>query len=70
MLATVYRKYDQALIVAGCALTSFLTMGWMVNDIHLREKRQLRQEYECKISNLTKEIAMMKMNYSSTQNLK
>jgi hypothetical protein len=56
--------------VAGCALTSFLTMGWMVNDIHLREKRQLQQEYEYKISNLSKEIAMMKMNYSSTQNLK
>lgn len=63
-------KYDQAIIVAGCAMTSFMTIGWMVNDIHLREKDVLRKKYETTIEQLKQEIVELKVNKSNTLNLK
>jgi hypothetical protein len=70
MFRRVFAKYDQALIVAGCAMTSFVTMGWMVNDIHLREKANLKMEYENKIQGLTQEIQELKANSTNILNLK
>ena len=70
MFTRVFAKYNQALIVGGCAMTSFVTMGWMVNDIHLREKAQLKSEYENKIEVLTKQIEVLKVNNGDILNLK
>jgi hypothetical protein len=70
MFARVFVKYNQAFIVAGCAMTSFVTLGWMVNDIHLREKAQLKREYENKITILIGELQELKVNKSDTLNLK
>jgi hypothetical protein len=62
MLRSVFKKYEQAFIVVGCAATSIATLGWMVNDIHLREKNQLKIDYENKINKLKQEIASLKVN--------
>jgi hypothetical protein len=56
MFRRVFAKYDQALLVAGCAMISFATIGWMVNDIHLREKRTIHQNYESKIKLMEEHI--------------
>lgn len=70
MFRRVFVKYNQALIVGGCAVTSFVTMGWMVNDIHLREKAQIKKDYENKLEVLTREIQELKANKSDILNLK
>lgn len=40
MFVRALAEYSQALVVAGCAVTSFATIGWMVNDVHLQEKKK------------------------------
>ena len=55
MLARTFVKYEQAIIVAGCSLTSFVTIGWMINDIQQREKQQIIVKYEKKIKTLKQE---------------
>jgi hypothetical protein len=55
MFSRVFAKYEQAIVVTGCSLTSFVTMGWMINDIQMREKKQLVINYEKKIKTLTEE---------------
>lgn len=70
MLRRLYNKYDQALIVGGCATISFATLGWMVNDIQLREKNKLKCDYENTIKGLKEEIATLKAKDSNNVNLK
>lgn len=70
MFTRVFAKYNQALIVGGCAMTSFVTMGWMVTDIHQREKSQIKKDYENKLEILTREIEELKANKSDILNLK
>jgi hypothetical protein len=55
MLVRTFAKYEQAIVVAGCSLTSFVTMGWMINDIQMREKKELIMNYEKKIKTLKEE---------------
>ena len=55
MFPRVFAKYEQAIVAAGCGLTSFITVGWMVTDIQLQEKRKLIMDYEKKIKSLTGE---------------
>ena len=56
--------------MGGCATISFATLGWMVNDIHLREKKTLRCGYENTIKDLKEEIATLKAKDSNNVNLK
>ena len=60
MFVRVFAEYGQGLIVAGCAMTSISTMGWMVNDIHQREKRTIQQNYESKIKMMEEHIKTLK----------
>jgi hypothetical protein len=55
MFSRIVSKYEQAIVVAGCSLVSFATMGWMCTDIQLQEKKQLAMNYEKKIKTLTEE---------------
>ncbi len=55
MLSRVFAKYEQTIVAVGCGLTSFITVGWMVTDIQLQEKKQIVMNYEKKIKTLTKE---------------
>lgn len=59
MLA-IYRQFNQGISVAGCAIVSFMTLGWMMLDVHRIEKKQIRSDYENKISNYEKEIHNLK----------
>lgn len=62
MIVSFYRKFNQGIIVAGCAMTSFVTLGWMMLDVHRLEKKELINKYESKISNYEKEINNLKKN--------
>ncbi len=55
MLVKLFTKYEQALTVAGCAITSVATLGWMTTDIHLREKKTIMAKYQDKINLLEQE---------------
>ncbi len=55
MFARLFMKYEQAIVITGCALTSVGTLGWMTNDIHVREKNQLIGKYQDRISILEQE---------------
>lgn len=76
MLA-VYRQFSQGLSVAGCAAMSILTLGYMLDDSHKIEKRQIKSTYEKQIKVLNEEIeslkqerVQMKMNYNDKLKLK
>jgi hypothetical protein len=55
-----YRQFSQGISVVGCSVTSFITLGWMMLDVHRLEKKQIRMEYDNKISNYEKEIHNLK----------
>jgi|LauGreDrversion4_2_1035121.scaffolds.fasta_scaffold1133782_2 hypothetical protein len=55
MFARAFAKYEQAIVIAGCALTSAATLGWMTIDIHTREKKEIVAKYEDRINLLEQE---------------
>jgi hypothetical protein len=59
MLA-IYKQFSQGILVAGCAITSFVTLNWMMCDVHRIELKQIRCGYESRISNYEKEIHNLK----------
>jgi len=50
------KQFSQGLYVAGAAITSFLTLGYMLSDIHKIEIKQLKNNYESEIKKLKQEI--------------
>lgn len=54
------KQYSQGLMVAGCAASSALTMGFMWDETVRYEKRQLIKKYENEISNLNMVINNLK----------
>jgi hypothetical protein len=65
------KQFSQGLYVATAAITSILTLGYMMDDIHKTEIKQLRNNYEEQIKLLNNEIRNQqmgkdcpKMNYS------
>lgn len=46
------KQYSQGLMVAGCAVSSALTIGFMWDETVRYEKRKLVNKYENEISNL------------------
>jgi hypothetical protein len=52
MLYRLYTKYNQGLYVGGCAFMSIMTLGYLANDIHKMEKKQIIQYYEKQINEL------------------
>lgn len=70
MLA-LYKQFRQGLSVAVCASMTMMTLGWMMDDAHRIEKKQIRNDYENQIRALHDEInkqrlerAVNKINYS------
>jgi hypothetical protein len=57
MIVALYRQFNQGIAVAGCALMSFSTLGYMINDSHQIEKKQIRLMYENKIVDLNNKIS-------------
>jgi hypothetical protein len=52
MFIKLYRIYSQGICVAGCASMSFLTLGYLVDDIHKLEKKKIINDYEKQINKL------------------
>jgi hypothetical protein len=52
MLYRIYNKYNQGLYVGGCAVMSILTLGYLANDTHKIEKKQIINYYEKQINEL------------------
>lgn len=72
MIGAVYHRFGQGISVAGCAITTIITLGWMMDDVHKTETKQIRKRYEDQIKVLNYEIhqlkldkAVVKMNYSN-----
>jgi hypothetical protein len=59
-MIALYRQFSQGISVAGCAIMSFVTLGYMVNDIHTNEKKQIKSTYEKQIKVLNEEIEKLK----------
>ena len=57
------KQFSQGICLTGAVLTSFATLGYMVNDIHKMEKKQLRKGYEEQIKQLNNEINRLKLKY-------
>jgi hypothetical protein len=55
MFSRIFAKYEQAIVVGGCSLISFVTMGWMIEDIQRQENKRIIINYEKKILTLTEE---------------
>lgn len=51
-----FNKFSQGILVGGCALTSFTTLTYIINDAHRLEKKQLITKYEAKIAELEKRM--------------
>jgi hypothetical protein len=60
----LYRKFSQGLSVAVCASMTIMTLGYMCNDAHKVEKRQLQANYENQITVLHDEINKLKLESS------
>jgi hypothetical protein len=52
----VFRKFSQGIIIGGCALTSFITLSYIINDAHRLEKKQIIAKYDAKIAELEKRM--------------
>jgi len=70
MLTQIYKKFGQGILVTGCSITSFITLGWLMTDVHRIELNKTRTDYEKQIKELNNEInnlklenAVSKMNY-------
>lgn len=59
-LYKLYNIYGQGLGVGGCATMSFLTLGYLADDIHKIEKKQIIHNYETQINRLKLESNMTK----------
>ena len=60
MLA-LYRQFSQGIAVSVCASMSFVTLGYMMNDSHRIEKKQLANEYENRIQALNDKITKLRL---------
>jgi hypothetical protein len=58
----LYKQFSQGLYVTACSLVSFSTLGYMINDIHKLEKKQIKSTYEKQITVLNEEIMNLKQN--------
>ena len=56
------KQFSQGLYVATAALTSIITLGYMMDDIHKTKIRQLTNKYE-------EQIKMLKIDESKKVNL-
>ena len=54
------KQISQGLYVTVGAISSFLTLGYMINDNHKIEVKYLKNNYETEIKKLTDEIEKMK----------
>lgn len=60
MFNRLFKLYGQGLCVGGCATMSFLTLGYLADDIHKMEKKQIINNYETQINRLKLESNMTK----------
>ncbi len=60
-MLTLYRQFSQGIAVSVCASMSFMTLGYMMNDSHRIEKKQLTNEYENKIKALNDKIDKLRL---------
>ena len=60
MFNRLFKIYGQGLYVGGCATMSFITLGYLSNDIHKMEKKQIINNYEIQINKLKLESNMTK----------
>lgn len=47
---------------------SFMTLGYMINDIHTNEKKQIKSTYEKQIRVLNEEIDVLKQDRALLKN--
>ena len=59
-----YKQFNQGIAVAVCALSSFLTIGYMTTDNYKMETRQLTREYEEKLKVLKDENKRLMLKIS------
>jgi hypothetical protein len=60
MINRLFKLYSQGMCVAGCAAMSFLTLGYLADDIHKIEKKKIINDYEKQINKLKLENSMIK----------
>ena len=63
MVIAFFKQYSQGLYVAGCALMSGTTLGYMMVDAHKNEKKQIINKYEKQIKLLNNETKITKLKY-------
>lgn len=57
----LYKQFSQGIMVGGCALISFGTLGYMINDSHKIQKKQIQTKYEKQILDLNNEINKLRV---------
>lgn len=62
MISKVYRLYSQGICVAGCASVSFLTLGYLSDDIHKMQKKEIINNYETQIKNIKLDLERSNIN--------
>ena len=62
------KTYSQGLFVAGCLLSSTLTLGYILDDSTKLERNRMKKEYETKINILTNEIIQLKSQLNNKTN--
>jgi hypothetical protein len=56
------KQFSQGIYVAGCALMTMGSLGWMMLDNFKFQKKQLIRDYDNKIKILNDEINKLKMD--------
>ena len=59
-MIAIYKQFSQGIYVGLSALTSFATLGYIIDDSYKIEKKQLVKKYEDQIIKLNLEIDTLK----------
>lgn len=61
-MQAIYNKFSQGILVSGCAVMTFATLGFMINDSFEIQKKQMKNMYESQIKVLNEENNLKNSN--------
>ena len=69
-MQTLYNKFSNEIMLVVCNIVSISTLGYIINDSNMIEKKQIRFVYNNQINKLNTELNNLKLEHLKLENLK
>ena len=69
-MQALYTKFSHEIMLVVCNIVSIGTLGYIINDSHMIEKKQIRFVYDNQINKLNTELKNLRLENLKLENLK